>query len=358
MNFFRQIKSHEQYENLKKDIMDNLHPNIALQTLSSLGFKSEERYSNQVGRQIRLCENVNEWARRLEQESKGNWPKIASEVRSEHYLCKYLDLIVNFVNRNPMILNKEDAKYFTPKDRSTADDEFKGQLKLYRVPPYRQQLLSGFNSLESYLSSFGSFRPIQSLYRQGGGFNISNVRAMQMMQASKTNKFAPRQYQVGGNYGEQYKFASAESKRTGYGLVQRLYDQVRADLKHRGKEIGETSKARINGILENYKKAEDEVTNGLIQLEKYLTLVQGFKDYEPKTLESDEIQKFITDHREMEEKFRRTQMKVFNIMHFLVRISNDNDKDQLTTAYASDLAAKRIPDERPSGMRGKLYDLV
>lgn len=315
-------------DSLRDNIAQQMHPEVALKTLRALNFGKVKRYNSAVGSEILMSQSVNEWCDSLDKKAGGK-SSAASKVRSSEPIRTYLSLVVNFLNTNPVILNPDLFK-----TKASGPDELEGKIKLYREPPYRQQLVASFDSLKNYFLSYGSFRPIQL----GGG--LTHIKAMNTIQATRSTKFAPKSYQKGGGYGEQYK-ASSDNERTGYGLLKRLYEQVKKDLEHRGKTIGPDSSRRITDLLTKFKDIETEVSNSVIQLEKYLTLVQGVKDYNPQTLEQNEIQELVRKHKDLEEKFRKTQMNVYNVMYGLVKITNNCD-DPVSTKYASTLANKRL----------------
>src|SRR5205823_1316578 len=90
----------------KADI-SNLHPVLALRILQKFGFHKHQIYDDQAGAQIWKVEDVDHW---IEHYLAKKFPsaEIQKMIKDNdnYYLLSYIDLISQYVNANPGILNK------------------------------------------------------------------------------------------------------------------------------------------------------------------------------------------------------------------------------------------------------------
>jgi hypothetical protein len=322
-----------------------IHPDTIRKTILALGFDGETRTTSIHGKSITYteCESLNNWLDKLSKTRSD----LADKVKNNSSLYNYLNAMVHFINANPKLLSANRNIDFPMEKGSklpTLDYAKSLGLDVYRKPG----LLTKFHNMRGILSRWFPVSSLQFGRGTGGRTRISNIGSFVPF---ASNAFAP---QRGGNLRvEKYSQASSNES-MGAGLLNRLYKSIEAELKAKNKTISESSNARIKDLIEKYKNAEQELTNSLVQLEKYLWLLDIVRDTNKRdNMNLDDIHEMVKSHEELANRFKRTQDKIYNVMFGLVKITN-SEKDSVLDAYADAFKNRQLPDRYPGTARASV----
>jgi len=220
-------------------------------------------------------------------------------------------------------------------------------------------MYSGFLSVGPRIASMMSMKPI--------GLN-ARVPSIAAVIPSAYTPFPPALVQApvsvsygggkqrGGNMpvyvdglASQYK----ESGKVGYKLVSKIFDRIKEELRGRRKQLSQNSENNIKKLLTQFQQVEDNVVKSLIQLERYIFFTDVFRDYrENKELDTDDIDRLLKEHAALEEKFKSTQLKVFNVLSGLFKVTSDCGGDPVINAYSSSFKSGQIPEVSPYNAPG------
>ena len=91
------------------DEINNMHPLIALRMLQRFGFKAIRIYDDAAKMQLKKIQSVEDWINRVltVMFSSEKVQRVFDGSDKNTYLLQYLQQVVNYVNRNPAILNKD-----------------------------------------------------------------------------------------------------------------------------------------------------------------------------------------------------------------------------------------------------------
>lgn len=317
-------------------LASSIYPKTVVDTLLALQFQGVPVTKSINGSPVSylMCESVNEWLSRLNSD-------VADKVRGNNDLLRYLNTFVNFVNRNPGLLPKNrNVSFSNSTDLSSLE-----YTKKYNITPYRRpNLIDQFHGLQSYLRRHYPARSVQTFRTMFGSGKVTSSRVrvpnINAVVPHNSSAFAP---QSGGHFRSTKYNSASEKGHTGWGLLNRLYEQIQRELASKNKTIGNDSKNKINNLLTSYKEAEINLTDNLVQLEKYLWLTDVWNDVTKKSVELDQMSSLYSEHDQLVQRLQKSQDKIYNVMFGLIKVVNTNDP--VMSAYESSFKGRQIPDK-------------
>jgi len=305
------------------------HPSIVLNTIKALNFRAMPRTKQINGRVVDYleCQSVSGWLSELRNSGNSDKKAVADQVEGNNALYAYLSSMVAYINANPGLLDKNKGKALS-KPLPLDDPPYS---KVYNTRLYRKpDILQKMYSLGHYLHRV--VYPMQLIASQRGG---SRVRIPSM------NKFVPisRMSQHGGDP-EKYK--------TGSNTLRKLYDRLTNELKSKGKTISGNSVQKIQSLLEKYEQAESNLSNSLMQLEKYLWLVDTVGDNNKREgLDLETVSSMVKTHEGLLYEFKKNENKIYNVMFGLMKVIKD---DGSSSPYKDAIRNRTISDQAPSSV--------
>ena len=209
---------------------------------------------------------------------------------NQHGFFTYLDILVNWVNANPQVLNPEEVlkpvgvSYpYPPEDKSLFMYQWKNPYK-----PAEFRLRGLYCGLERLKGSI-----INDLAGYNGSTMLSNIVNMPVgiqMPFSRTGfsnavpmyNTVPLVGGAGGLYETERELANINSA-NGYVFFKQIYDEINGimeQLKNQTKlTIGSKSATDISAKLDKYKQTEEEIRKMLLNLVKRYQLYQASRGY-------------------------------------------------------------------------------
>lgn len=272
-----------------KDIK-NLHPALALKILQQFGFHKYQAYDNTAKSQIWKVENVSHWLKNyMEQKFSAQDLKDMLKAKDQNHLLAYLDLVSQFVNGNPAILNKnyagssdEAAGLFK---RSAFADKL--GINVRRDPNNRSAVAYDINRLRGYLST-------------------SQVQTNPFFATVNGRTYSPFGYgltpgmgliaQTGGAGGDKCDHVLRKlngNQITGAKMIGSFMDVVLAELARKGKTLDETDRVNLDKKVKSLVELEEEMLRTLCYIDDYSKMLDTLKDYKAETLDIAYVDKFV-----------------------------------------------------------------
>lgn len=304
------LKQKPDFFKVATDDIRNLHPVLALRILQKFGFHKYKAYDETAGTQIWKVESVSHWLNNYMSKKFSN-VEIQKMITApdQSYLLSYLDLISQFVNANPAVLNKSFGG---------SSDEAVGKLK---KTEWAQRLGLEFQrpvAKKAQLKyDFNRFRGYREAARQSQSpFFLSLQNSVSTPFGAQFTPSVPMLQYGGGSKCEYVikKFNEA-GKVTGGKLLPAYIESVLQDLANRNKRLNETDKSNLTAKIEQYMEIEDELLRTLCYIDEYNKLLDTLKDYSASTLDRDYIKKFVERHNTLDSKFKSSESQIMDIIN-------------------------------------------
>ena len=295
--------------------VNKMLPPIIEDTLNSFGFEIITKND------LLQYESVGSWSRRLDESTLNTTEK--ANIRKNTKLMQYLEILVNKINSNPSILNKQyDTRYKFDTDDYTSR--------------FSSWTLSARGISPRVMLKQNSMQPI-NIIRQIGLINNSLLN----MRSNVNNRL--RINPLGGifingfpmstlNYpivfsqygGASIQMIPAVSNETEikehYPLINNLLNSAEKMLQNKGKAFDPNTKTKIEEHLKSYKDSEAKLIKAIRYADKYIDLLDIYKEYdEHNVLSMDHIQSFV---KARENYFDKTINKQNNILNVIERFAN------------------------------------
>jgi hypothetical protein len=302
----------------------NLHPLLAQRILQKFGFRTFVD-SDSNGIQIDKVECVSKWLKHFvaANHTPQQMQQMLDDGKSAHILS-YLDLLVQYVNCNPAVLNKNyvadsnQARQLLPATdyasrlgitvsgrdgKVSTKDEFnflKNNIDLQRAQsstPWNPSRINGIPG--SSLYPFGSFASPGSPFagQMGGGTKCDNV--------------------IG-----QF---NANGKVSGGQMLDSYIKSITADLERKGKVLSPNTKANIEKNLNQLKQIEQELLRTLCYMEEVDNSLTVFGNTIPNVIDQDTLKKLAKRYETISGKQMSTEDKILALISKLADMNGDGD---------------------------------
>lgn len=286
--------------------VNEMLPHIATSTLNSFGFKVVNK------RSLSEYESVGDWSKSLDQ--KGLTSAEVDSIRKNSKLTQYLTMLVNKVNSSPAILNKHYVVKYTDDFNDQARRFANWSLSARGMSPrvvvtnlnVSRQISSLNNSLldlRSHVNGRIAFVPGTGLVING--INIPIIHGLQFGGGSV--KLAPH-------------VSENDSIRVSYPVIKNLYHGIKGALASKGKSFGTDTESQFENNLEQFRKIEEKLIKAINYSDKYLDILNIYKDYDHENILSMDHLKSFIDKREYY--FDKTIGKQTTILGAIEQIAN------------------------------------
>lgn len=266
----------------------NLHPILALRILQQFGFRKYQEYDHVASMPLYKVECVNSWMKHYlaKNVSADQIKAMISDDRSAH-LLKYLGLVVQFVNANPAILNKNytgssnEAKgLFIPNQflQSLGFDE------KFTERTDKTTYIKDIGRLRSHLQYNAWWRPSQKMLGYPPFLGSGNYTPGYPM------------LQGGGGGGATCAHVHAlrnSGQSLGSDLIKGLLEKVLREFMGRGKKLDSTDEQNMKGRIEKIKGLENQLIETLCYIDEYNGLMAAYGDNTNQTVSEAELKKLL-----------------------------------------------------------------
>ena len=269
-------------------------PATALATLEKFGFRQVNVFDSVVKRNIFKVETVSSWLENLSKTISD--PTEYNAIKGNENLIKYLTLLEVKINASPEILNKgitssDGTLSFNP-------NKFSGQ--------YAAQV--GIRAKIPVASVIGPYKRFSNTLTTYGitGSNIVSpkfivpIRVGGVMHGGNISDYVSK-------LDENYKFASLE--------FENQYKSFKNALNSAGKTIDPVDDKALTDLLESFKKSEKKIVISLKLIEKYIQLMDVFKNNDPRgVLTLSNLDLLVSTNKAQLEKGSKKQESLINAL--------------------------------------------
>lgn len=284
------LKTEPDFLSKAKGDISNLHPILALRILQKFGFKKHSVYDEQANAQIWKVEDVNHWIKNF---LKTKFPKEDIEWiikdNNNNQLLTYVDLISQYVNANPGILNKGYEGVSEEGVGMFKLSDFAKRLKLQvRKEPSKQ------DSFKYDINRFKKHIQVMKTSKNPFFTNVGN-RATTPFGRDITPGLSLLSPQFGGGNCEYVikKLNSDEGIVTGSRLIKNYVESLMYELGQRNKTLAADDKRKIEDNIAKLREVEEGVLRTICYIDEYNRLLDVFGDYSSETLTEAKLKQFV-----------------------------------------------------------------
>jgi len=292
------------------DDIRSLHPVLALRILQQFGFQKYKEQDSTSGMQLWKVESVSNWLKTV---LKPKYPNLSDMLAQpgQRQILEYLDLVSQYVNANPAILNKS---YVGSSDEAMGNlekkkSEYGRRLGLeWEIPKGKSSfVLSDIGRLRGHLQQLKMSRSNPFYQIQGQGlftpFGKQFTPGMTMLQGG------------GGSKCELViKKLNENSQVSGYQVIKNYMNAVLNDFSNKNKILNPTDKKNIENNLEKYRELEHALLKSLCYIDEFNSLSDMLQDYDTKMLTEDNLKKFVDRLSNVNGKIQSTETQLLDII--------------------------------------------
>ncbi len=257
-----------------KTSLEKMHPVMALQILRKFGFRKHRHYDDKAGTELYKVENVNHWCENVVKNSIDAKVQIKNLVNSPNgqNLLTYLNLVSQYVNCNPGILNKN---YSGPSDEQFGNFKVPGDAAKFglKAPtPYKRGNLYalGAMGMNQHIFSMGSGIYSPAMHSMIGGQSGGGNGMPLMLSPFGTPTFTPGLSLLReSNDKPMCKAVKFHLENQGHDVIISVYRTILENFKNKGKTFPTANQNELEKMIRNYKTIQDELVKTLCYLEEY-----------------------------------------------------------------------------------------
>ncbi len=261
---------HKDFFNVAKKNIEKMHPVMALQVLRKFGFRKHRHYDEKAGTDLFKVESVNHWMKYITQtHSKVEISAMLAGEMAKN-LETYLNLVSQYVNCNPGILNKN---YSGPSDEQFGNfkvPEDAAKFGLKAPTPYKRGNLYALGVMgnNQHIFSMGSGIYSPAMHSMIGGQSGGGMPLM--LSPFGTPTFTPGLSLLReSNDKPMCKAIKFHLENQGHDVVLSVYRAILESFKNKGKTFPEANQNELEKMIRNYKTIQDELVKTLCYLEEY-----------------------------------------------------------------------------------------
>jgi hypothetical protein len=310
--------------------VNEMLPTIAEDTLKSFGFKIV------VDDNLKKFESVGEWSKELGKSSIS--PADIETIRKNTKLMTYLSMLVDKVNSNPAILNKNyisknsvdlndhgtrfsswnlTARGLRPRVMFKKGDNL-SQINILR---HSGLLVSNLLNLRSIVNNRIAFVPGSGLVVGGVPVGVNSPLFVGVGQYGGAAVVVPSfQYYPSS----PSAVPNDEGLREQYSLLKNLFYSVEKQLESKGKNFDGNTKQYIETYLENFKNTESKLIKAIRYADKYLDLLDIYQNNDPENvLNMEHLKKFVDAREQYFDKTINKQNTLLNAIQTIINKIDD-----------------------------------
>jgi hypothetical protein len=294
--------------------IQNIHPLVALGILKKLNFRTRS-VTNDDGTSYLEMESVSHWAKEYAETNGENY---ATFVTSNMNMIKYLNLLVQYVDNNPGILNPEYADEIN--NKMSKRHSFKGSAFAEEIGiPKREIPMSSAYDSAMFKRHFKLGRMVMT----GGSYPYGPfiMQRKRLISPFKMHTLTPHRFSFNNHVTRRH---------ADYDYVYDLIHTLKRELEHKGKKFDPTSEKYITDIMKSHKQNELVINKIISTLELYNSYIDLFSDYKSELLNMDNLNKIakmyknrITNRGDLDKNLYKT----FNKLEKLLDEEDDEYKN-------------------------------
>lgn len=313
----------------KKEI-SNMAPVAALNLLKKFGFRTYKIFDTVANGEIMKVEDVSHWLRTYMKKIFNNDTKAQSAIEGNDKILQYLNLVVEYVNANPGILNQNysgstEEKVGKMKSNSYAeklgiplrkDNAYKPELSINLLDAslrsnniygaqYRNPFVSPTSQLENINPQFKS--PFVNLVSPFNNVNMVSTLLLPQSGGRYNGNQIPENFTSGAYVSEAIIFNLLEK------------------LRQRNKVLDPTFVSKIEQKLESMKKTEKNMEINIRYIAEYIKLLDAFGDNKSEILSEGNLKDMVNSNYNLHKKHNNEEQSILQILKTLAKLAGEDE---------------------------------
>lgn len=307
-NCLNTFKTEPHFFDVAVNEINTMHPLLALRTLQRFGFRTHTVYDDEAGTQLRKVERVDHWLNNfVKQQFKEK--DTAKVIQNNDRLLAYLDLIAQYINANPGILNKsygggseESAGRYKGSDFvkklciPARQEPARKSAVRYELKRFKKQLDCGYVSccIRQQRGGPFSYSPTDGFSTPFGPNNLN----------PGVNVAVPIQNGGGDITDWSLKKLNNQSSDLVVGgkFIGEIFKGAIQELESRNKSLSKEDREKIEKRIQDLFKSEMDILKTIYYIEEYNRLMDAFKDYSSTILTVDKLTQMVERHNKLQSK--------------------------------------------------------
>jgi len=306
---------------LQQEDIKNLHPVLALRILQQFGFRKYRVFDEVAGGQLYKVESVKHWLHNF-MATKFDQAEVQKMFHDgkTNTILKYLDLVSQFVNANPAILNKDYSGSSAEAVGKQPVSEYARKLGLNQYIPVtsRSAVSYDFNRLRGYLQA----KPMRAPFQLSAS-NVSFPFGSMMTPGAGVGLL-----QGGGSKCDYViKAFTQAGNTTGAQLMEHYLNSIILDLQKKGKTLATKDSDNLKAQLKKLAETETSLIRTLCFIDEYNRLLATLGDYSSKTVTLNEINscKFAERYNLLDGKYHSTENLLLEVIAKIQNLGGAGD---------------------------------
>jgi len=338
-NCIKKLKRTTQWIEKVKNEINNIHPLVAVRTLQKFGFKTSTVNDEQAGMQLVKVDNVERWLKDTIKDTLKDNPQQMMAILENDILLQYLQLLSDYVNGNPGILNRG---YGGTSEEAVGMLKESSLIRALGIParkePSRKEevryelglLKNNFNT--NYIGTLLKMQknPFfvtmnDKVYSPFGNAIHPGVRVL-----------VPAAQRGGNNDKMQWVLRKMNNETgttsvVGAKLIKEIFNQTVQELNARNKHLHEKDLENIQKRLNNMVKQEEELLRTVYYIDEYNKLLDSLRDYNPKTLNIEGLKNLVERHSKLHTRYYDSGKTLVQILEQIQKLLGEEDNKSRKT---------------------------
>jgi hypothetical protein len=321
-----EMKQKQNFFKVATDDIKNLHPVLALRILQQFGFHKYQVYDDSAGMSLWKVESVSHW---LKNYMADRFTTLELQqmitANDQHYILSYLELVSQYVNSNPAILNKNYSGSSEEALGKLKKSEYAERLGLDWDIKLKSSVFSdSITRLRSHLASRSKFSPFLVVSnRVATPFGRTLAPGMTLLTGG------------GATCDLAIKKLNSAGQLSGSQMIKVYLDSVLRELSNRNKTLSVNDRKNIESTFNKYRELESELLRTLCYVDEFNSLSDKFQDYKSEVLSTENLQKFVNRLQGLSNKTQSTEGHILDIISKIQNLIGENPSG-LTNISAAD----------------------
>ena len=314
MNFFDVVKSE----------INEMHPQIAFQTLSRFGFRTHKKFDEEANMNVVKVESADHWFEHVLKKHKDivNGGNEANAIIGNTKLKDYLDLVSQYVNANPVILNPNYNGITEEKlgKYGLSNWAFLNKIQLRVEPAVSRNVDREWRMFRNFKLSRPAMVPFRM--RQNRIFTPfgASINPTGFATLIRGNSFAG-----GSRVDESYNRRVAAGDIQNADVLNHLIAYRMNVMEQAGVKLLPEDKQKLDEKLRQFKKLEQELTKTLEYLSAYNEMIEKYEDYDNTVISMDTLRNLARRFISLNSKYHSKETSMSRILETLQKLVLSND---------------------------------
>lgn len=317
MECIKVMEKNDFAQSAKQEIKD-MTPIVALNFLKRFGFRTYKAQDEEANTTLIKIEKVSSWLK-FYMKTKFTDVTIQKAIENNDKILQYLKLVVEFVNANPSILNKN---YDGPTEEQVGKIEADPYATKLGIPLRRDNYSSSanINMLDTYLKN----KSVGTLFKKPLYQHKNLNEPMQHILMPFMGNMS--KIQIGGNF-NNVLMKRLVNETSGAALMESIILNLIAKLKLQHKTLESSYLNKIFQKIKLLKKMEKQMIQNIRYISEYSKLLDVFKNQKSETLSESNLKDIVNSNNNLYKKHSEEEQSMVKIINSINNLTNSEDNN-------------------------------